>query len=139
MTTDNGKKIHVKSYFRKDNTKVKSHYRSVPNSSDYSEETNDYEDYSITPVEGALQGSVSMAVFPQSEEEGENFASKMLGTIGQIIMDGSEIAEKGVSIAEEIERQTGFQNNLSAIQLKPQMDFVVTELKKAQKICRNKT
>lgn len=132
MTTDNGKKIHVKSYFRKDNTKVKSHYRSVPNSSDYSEETNDYEDYSITPVEGALQGSVSMAVFPQSEEEGENFASKMLGTIGQIIMDGSEIAEKGVSIAEEIERQTGFQNNLSAIQLKPQMDFVVTELKKAQ-------
>lgn len=76
MTTDNGKKIHVKSYFRKDNTKVKSHYRSVPNSSDYSEETNDYEDYSITPVEGALQGSVSMAVLPQSEEEGENFASK---------------------------------------------------------------
>lgn len=132
MTTNNGKKIHVKSYFRKDNTKVKSHYRSVPNSSDYSEETNDYEDYSISPEAGALQGGVSMAVFPQSEEEDENFASKMLGTFGQIIMNSSEIAEQGVSIAEEIERQTGFENNLSAIQFKPQMDIVVTELKKAQ-------
>lgn len=132
MTTNNGKKIHVKSYFRKDNTKVKSHYRSVPNSSDYSEETNDYEDYSISPEAGALQGGVSMSVFPQSEEEDENFASKMLGTIGQIIMNSSEIAEQGVSIAEEIERQTGFENNLSAIQFKPQMDIVVTELKKAQ-------
>lgn len=132
MTTNNGKKIHVKSYFRKDNTKVKSHYRSVTNSSDYSEETNDYEDYSISPEAGALQGGVSMAVFPQSEEEDENFASKMLGTFGQIIMNSSEIAEQGVSIAEEIERQTGFENNLSAIQFKPQMDIVVTELKKAQ-------